>query len=159
MISSYRLIITKSYPKVSYLWVTFSFFTAQQLDSIRTTAVVRFKVLTILKTGIISSGNYSYIFRLLLLYFPAATPISFNHISYIFQWLLILVTIVRSDDICDTSDTCDTCFLKLSSRGRAGKIFLKSFPPAYVREFLRKPCHQCHLSFLSKLLNSLKQVI
>ena len=33
----YRLIITKSYPKVSYLWVTFSFFTAQQQDSIRTT--------------------------------------------------------------------------------------------------------------------------
>ena len=63
-----------------------------------------------------------------------------------------------SNDICDTSDTYDTRFLKLSSRGRAGKNFLKSFPPAYVREFLRKPCHQCHLSFLSKLLNSLKQV-
>ena len=47
-----------------------------------------------------------------------------------------------SNDICDTSDTYDTCFLKLSSRGRAGKIFQKSFPPAYVREFLRKPCHQ-----------------
>ena len=40
-----------------------------------------------------------------------------------------------SNDICDTSDTYDTCFLKLSSRGRAGKIFQKSFPPAYVREF------------------------
>lgn len=63
-----------------------------------------------------------------------------------------------SNDICDTSDTYDTCFLKLSSRGRAGKIFLKSFPPAYVREFLRKPCHQCHLSFLSKLLSRQKQV-
>ena len=36
-ISSDWLIITKSYPKVSYLWVTFSFFTDQQLDSIRTT--------------------------------------------------------------------------------------------------------------------------
>ena len=35
----------------------------------------------------------------------------------------------------DTSDTYDTCFLKLSSRGRAGKIFQKSFLPAYVREF------------------------
>ena len=94
MISSYRLIITKSYPKVSYLWVTFSFFTAQQLDSIRTTAVVRFKVLTIPKTGIISSGNYSYIFRLLLLYFPAATPISFNHISYIFQSHLLYLSMI-----------------------------------------------------------------
>ena len=111
---------------------------AQQLICKRTTAVVRFKVLTIQKTDIISSGNNSYIFRLLLLYFPAATPISFNHFSYIFQWLLILVTIVRSDDICDTSDTYDTCFLKLSSRGQAGKIFQKSFPPAYVREFFKK---------------------
>ena len=111
---------------------------AQQLICKRTTAVVRFKVLTIPKTGIISSGNFSYIFRILLLYFPAATPISFDHFSYIFQWLLILVTIVRSDDICDTSDTYDTCFLKLSSRGRAGKIFQKSFPPAYVREFFWK---------------------
>ena len=38
----------------------------------------------------------------------------------------------------DTSDTYDTCFLKLSSRGQAGKIFQKSFPPAYVREFFKK---------------------
>lgn len=53
----------------------------------------------------------------------------------------------------------DTCFLKLSSRGRAGKIFQKSFPPAYVREFLRNPCHQCHPSFLSKLLSYRNQVI
>ena len=43
-----------------------------------------------------------------------------------------------SNDICDTSDTYDTCFLKLSSRGQAGKIFQKSFPPAYVREFFKK---------------------
>ena len=130
----------------------------RQLICKRTTAVVRFKVLTILKTGIISSGNYSYIFRLLLLYFPAATPISFNHISYIFQWLLILVTIIRSDDICDTSDTYDTCFLKLSSRGRAGKIFRKSFPPAYVREFFKKTLSPVSSVISSKLLNSLKQV-
>ena len=43
-----------------------------------------------------------------------------------------------SNDICDTSDTYDTCFLKLSSRGRAGKNFQKSFLPAYVREFFKK---------------------
>ena len=104
-------------------------------------------------TSIILSCCYSYIFQSHLLYLSITSPISFNHISYIFQWLLILVTIVRSDDICDTSDTYDTCFLKLSSRGRAGKIFQKSFPPAYVREILRKPCHQCHPSFLSKLLS------
>ena len=113
-ISSDWLIITKSYPKVSYLWVTFSFFphsswipSAQHLMCICTTADMQahnsccavqginnpedryyifWQLLLYLPiTSIILSCCYSYIFRLLLLYFPAATPISFDHFSYIFQ--------------------------------------------------------------------------
>lgn len=43
-----------------------------------------------------------------------------------------------------TGDGGDTCFLKLSSRGQAGKIFQKGLPPAYVREISGKACHRCH---------------
>ena len=51
----------------------------------------------------------------------------------------------RQSPILVTGDGSDTYFLKLSSRGRAGKIFQKGFPPAYMREISRKACHRCHL--------------
>ena len=50
----------------------------------------------------------------------------------------------QQSSILMTGDGGDTCFLKLSSRGQAGKIFQKGLPPAYVREISGKACHRCH---------------
>ena len=94
MISSDRLIITKSYPKVSYLWVTFSFFTTQQLDSIRTTLDVHLHNSCCAVQGINNPEDRYYIFWQLLLYLPITSIILSCCYSYIFQSHLLYLSMI-----------------------------------------------------------------
>ena len=71
---------------------------AQHLICVRTTAVVRFMKATVPKTDIISSNNYHYILRQLLILFSITYPITYDRLSYYLQQLNLLLT--------TTYDTC-----------------------------------------------------
>ena len=71
---------------------------AQHLMCVRTTAVVRFMKATVPKTDIISSNNYHYILRQLLILFSITYPITYDRLSYYLQQLNLLLT--------TTYDTC-----------------------------------------------------
>ena len=69
-------------------WIT----SAQQLICKRTTAVVRFTTASFPRTDIISSNNYHYILRQLLILFPIAYPITYDRLSYYLRLLILLLT-------------------------------------------------------------------
>ena len=75
-------------------WIT----SAQHLMCVRTTAVVRFTTASFPRTDIISSNNYHYILRQLLILFSITYPITYDRLSYYLQQLNLLLT--------TTYDTC-----------------------------------------------------
>ena len=69
-------------------WIT----SAQQLICKRTTAVVRFTTASFPRTDIISSNNFHYILRQLLILFSIAYPITYDRLSYYLRLLILLLT-------------------------------------------------------------------
>ena len=65
---------------------------AQQLICKRTTAVVRFTTASFPRTDIISSNNFHYILRQLLILFSIAYPITYDRLSYYLRLLILLLT-------------------------------------------------------------------
>lgn len=80
-------------------WIT----SAQHLMCVRTTAVVRFTTASFPRTDIISSNNFHYILRQLLILFSIAYPITYDYLSYYLRALILLHII-----------TDDTCWQQLS---------------------------------------------
>ena len=71
--------IKDSLHKQKYEHVSVRKLTTQQVDDERTTADVRFTIVTIPTTYTISSNNLSYIFQQLMPVLPAPLPISINN--------------------------------------------------------------------------------
>lgn len=69
-------------------WIT----SAQHLMCVRTTAVVRFTNASFPRTDIISSNNFHYILRQLLILFSIAYPITYDRLSYYLRLLILLLT-------------------------------------------------------------------
>ena len=69
-------------------WIT----SAQQRICKRTTAVVRFTTASFPRTDIISSNNFHYILRQLLILFSIAYPITYDRLSYYLRLLILLLT-------------------------------------------------------------------
>lgn len=76
--------------RISYnSWIT----SAQHLMCVRTTAVVRFTTASFPRTNIISSNNFHYILRQLLILFSTAYPITYDRLSYYLRQPAILASI------------------------------------------------------------------